>query len=165
MPPDLAVGIVLQGGSTVTSKRSLRGSTWVVIVLVGLLAAAVVIGEIIDAFGGTTPPIEVAVVVTEVVCIAYIILGLFFLPTIVGIYRRVDGLAVVVLLNIFLAWTLAGWVGALIRALGPTKAQVAAAAPVASLVISPDGRYWWDGRAWQSMPGTMASATTDLPEC
>lgn len=150
-----------------TSSRSNRGGTWVLIVLVGLLAAAVVIGEMIDAVAGTASPVEVAVVVTEVTFLAYLILGLFFLPTIVGIYRGVDGLAIVILLNVFLAWTLAGWVGALIRALGPTRAQVGASMPAAQVarpLVSPDGRHWWDGRAWQPMPGTSPTLPNDLPE-
>ena len=141
-----------------TSMRSIRVSTWVLIVLIGLPTAALVIGEMVDAGTGAMPPLDLAAIIIWVTFLTYAIIGIFFLPTIVGICRGVDGLAIVVLLNVFLAWTLAGWVGALIRALGPTRAQLAAsrsvATRVAPTVISPDGKHWWDGRAWQPMPGT-----------
>jgi hypothetical protein len=29
--------------------------------------------------------------------------------------------------------------------------------------ISPDGNYWWDGQAWQLMPGRVAAAATAQP--
>jgi hypothetical protein len=136
-------------------------------VLVGLPTVGVVVGEIIEIFTGGLPSLQLAVAVVEVTLLAYIILGIFFLPTIVGIARRVDGLTIVVLLNVFLAWTLAGWVGALIRALGPTKAQVAKSVSettkVAPPPISPDGNYWWDGRAWHPMPGTATLPPDSSP--
>jgi cytochrome c biogenesis protein CcdA len=43
-------------------------------------------------------------------------LGFYLLPTIVARNRRVANSAGIVLLNIFLGWTLLGWVGALIWA-------------------------------------------------
>src|SRR5689334_4058497 len=39
-----------------------------------------------------------------------------------------------------------------------------AAQPPPSPQISPDGHYWWDGRAWQPMPAAAAPAPTPAAE-
>jgi hypothetical protein len=43
-----------------------------------------------------------------------LVLGGYFLPTIVAIYRQHPNIAGILLLNLFLVWTLIGWVGALV---------------------------------------------------
>lgn len=46
---------------------------------------------------------------------------LYMLPTLVGAIRRVDGLALVCLVNLIGAPTGVGWVGAMIMAFGPKR--------------------------------------------
>src|SRR3954454_11788215 len=43
-------------------------------------------------------------------------LGLYFLPTIIALVRRVPDRGAVIVLNLFLGWTLIGWVVALAMA-------------------------------------------------
>jgi hypothetical protein len=45
-----------------------------------------------------------------------LILGLYFTPSIVGAVRKVPNTGSVVVLNVFLGWTLIGWVVALAMA-------------------------------------------------
>lgn len=45
-----------------------------------------------------------------------LLLGLYFTPTIVAIVRRVDHQGSVAVINIFLGWTLVGWVVSLAMA-------------------------------------------------
>ncbi|HWB93903.1 MAG TPA: superinfection immunity protein [Puia sp.] len=56
--------------------------------------------------------------------ITFLLLFPYFLPTIVAVVRRKSSAVGVFLLNLFLGWTLIGWIGALIWALssdrGPT---------------------------------------------
>ena len=44
-------------------------------------------------------------------------LALYFLPTIIAASRRATRMPVIVLVNVFLGWTLVGWVVALVLAL------------------------------------------------
>ena len=44
-------------------------------------------------------------------------LALYFLPTIIAVARKKSNLLLIVLLNVFLGWTVIGWVVALILAL------------------------------------------------
>ncbi|MCX6005136.1 MAG: superinfection immunity protein [Chloroflexi bacterium] len=43
-------------------------------------------------------------------------LALYFLPTIIAIVRKKSNLLLILLLNIFLGWTLVGWIIALVLA-------------------------------------------------
>jgi len=45
-----------------------------------------------------------------------ILIFVYFVPTILALVRRQHNFAAVVLLNLFLGWTLIGWVAALIGA-------------------------------------------------
>ena len=45
-----------------------------------------------------------------------VLLGLYFIPSIVGGVRKVPNIGSVVVLNLFLGWTLVGWVVALAMA-------------------------------------------------
>lgn len=45
-----------------------------------------------------------------------VFLALYFLPTIIAYHRRHRNLLAILILNIFLGWTLLGWVGALVWA-------------------------------------------------
>jgi Superinfection immunity protein len=46
---------------------------------------------------------------------------LYFLPTIIALLRKRAKPAVVILLNVFLGWTLIGWIAALIMSFGGTR--------------------------------------------
>jgi hypothetical protein len=45
-----------------------------------------------------------------------ILLGLYFIPSIVGAIRKVPNIGSIVVINLFLGWTLIGWVVALAMA-------------------------------------------------
>jgi hypothetical protein len=49
---------------------------------------------------------------------------LYFLPSLIGALRRVRGLGSVIVVNVFLGWTVIGWVVALAMACRSTKPQV-----------------------------------------
>jgi hypothetical protein len=53
---------------------------------------------------------------------------LFFVPTLIGLIRRVDGLGLVILVNLIGAPAFIGWPAALILAFGPRRPSTAAAA-------------------------------------
>jgi hypothetical protein len=48
--------------------------------------------------------------------LALFVLGLYFIPSIVGGVRKVPNIGSVVVLNFFLGWTVVGWVVALAMA-------------------------------------------------
>lgn len=52
----------------------------------------------------------------EIIILVSISLLIYFFPTIVGVLRRHKNTLAIGLLNLFLGWTLLGWVGALIWA-------------------------------------------------
>jgi len=90
-------------------------------------------------------------------------LAAYFAPTIVAYARNTSNKAGVLVLNLFLGWTFIGWVIALTMAAGGKVSgevetvivQNQAPAPPAvsgSPVLSPDGRFWWDGNAWKPLP-------------
>jgi hypothetical protein len=56
-----------------------------------------------------------------------VLAALFLLPTLIGLYRGVDALALVVLVNLIGAPTLIGWPAALILAFGPRRQPPATA--------------------------------------
>lgn len=87
----------------------------------------------------------------------------YFLPSIIAITRKLYSVGPVIIINTFLGWTFIGWVAALAMAFGETKNDLIArqtiqvfpaspAAPAAAPQYSPDGRYWWDGVSWRSVP-------------
>ena len=51
-----------------------------------------------------------------IVIIFLLIAGLYFVPTIVAMVRQVSNLGSVIVINLFLGWTLIGWVIALAMA-------------------------------------------------
>lgn len=70
----------------------------------------------------------------------------YLLPTLIGVIRGVDGLAVVFLVNLIGAPTGIGWLAALILAFGPRRLP-----PEPPLPWRPDGR---DGPAGLQIPAT-----------
>jgi hypothetical protein len=84
---------------------------------------------------------------------------IYLAPTIVAVARNTESIATTVVINVFLGWSLFGWVFALVTALGQTKAdnakltsllqQAASHPPPAAPILSPDGFYYWDGSAWR----------------
>jgi hypothetical protein len=77
--------------------------------------------------------------------------GLYLLPVLIGWARRTPDIAVVVMVNLLLGWTLIGWVAALVLALRPprpsgstvhvTQYNAPPAAPP-STVMPPSGTGW-----------------------
>jgi hypothetical protein len=51
-------------------------------------------------------------------------LGIYFLPTIIGVLRHVKNLIGIVLVNIFLGWTFLGWILTLVWSLVGSKGKV-----------------------------------------
>ena len=82
------------------------------------------------------------------------LIGLYFFPSIVASWRHHQA-ATVLIVNLFLGWTVVGWVVALAIAAG---SSVPAAAAIAAPHLSPDGKHYWDGRSWQPMPRTKATS-------
>ena len=89
----------------------------------------------------------------EVAVIVLVTLGLFFLvyflPAIVVLARRPERWRMIGLLDLLAGWTVIGWIVALALALtSPRPSSNATIRPV----LSPDGRWWWDGYAWRPVP-------------
>jgi hypothetical protein len=70
----------------------------------------------------------------------------FFLPTLIGLIRGVDRLALVFLVNLIGAPSFIGWPAALILAFGPRRLP-----PEPALPPQPDTTYWPPG-PWTSGP-------------
>ena len=90
-----------------------------------------------------------------------LVIGLifYFVPTAVAAARHCRNTRMVFLINLLTGWTTVGWVVALVLAFGPTRdepyssmgesyARSLGLAPT-KILLSPDGRHWWDGAAWQ----------------
>ena len=95
-----------------------------------------------------------------------IVLGLYFLPTIVALARHVPDRGTVIVVNTMLGWTLLGWVFSMAMAARSRQQPVyvlaaspaLAAQPVAAPAAPPAGWYrdptdaglerWWDGGGW-----------------
>src|SRR5437660_1260147 len=98
------------------------------------------------------------------------LVGFYFLPSIIAFSRHQQE-GMVFVLNFFLGWTLVGWVVALAISAGsksqPMVVQQSIAQPAGPSggpFVSPDGRYWWDGRVWQQMPRyPPAQSTPAMP--
>jgi hypothetical protein len=108
-----------------------------------------------------------------VVAVVVIVIGIaiYMLPTIVGATRKVVNIGSVFAINLFLGWTLVGWVVALAMALrtnpphaypqmwqGQMAPGVAPQGVPQPGVLAPPGWYpdpsnpsvrrWWDGHQW-----------------
>lgn len=79
-----------------------------------------------------------------------VLIVVFFLPTLIGLIRGVDRLALVFLVNLIGAPSFIGWPAALILAFGPRRLP-----PEPAFPPQPDTMYWppgpwtpgpWDGR-------------------
>ena len=53
-----------------------------------------------------------------------LLIGLYFVPTIVGYVRKKDNKMSILMLNLFLGWTLVGWVVSLVWAVSKDKVAV-----------------------------------------
>jgi len=98
---------------------------------------------------------------------------LYFLPTVVALVRKCDNTGPVVIINLFLGWTVIGWIVALAMAFGRSRSATYATqvvqvyapgsgqAPMQQQTgISPDGRYWWDGIAWRDTDASVPPFAT-----
>ena len=122
-----------------------------------------------DAAAGLTAAI--GAIIVALLWVVGIVLGAaaYFAPTIVGVLVRGRHLAAVIVLNVFLGWSLVGWVVALALAfMGkgepgtvvvlPSTSPAAAVGPAGFAPAlppvgarSPDGLYWWNGSGWESV--------------
>jgi Superinfection immunity protein/Protein of unknown function (DUF2510) len=93
---------------------------------------------------------------------------LYLLPTIVAVGRNTNSIATTILINLFLGWSLIGWVFAFVSAVGPTKkeravytsllTQAAAPRPASAPTFSPDGSHYWHDGAWKPVPTASSPA-------
>jgi Superinfection immunity protein len=91
--------------------------------------------------------------------VASLVIGLFVLtllyvaPTIVAASIRSRNLLAVVLVDVLLGWTVAGWIAAWVLCFSGGRQNVPSVAwPVQQPGLhglSPDGMFWWDGIAWR----------------
>jgi hypothetical protein len=89
-----------------------------------------------------------------------VILGLYFIPTIVAFTRGVPDRGAVVVLNLFLGWTFVGWVVSLSMAarsrpepivVVPQPVMIGQPAPQPGWYrdpSDPSAERWWDGARW-----------------
>ena len=83
---------------------------WVIVVLAAAWAAFLYKGLFISYNGD----IDISVLqVFMFVAVAAVSIGVYFLPTIIAAYRDIPSVGPVVVVNLFLGWTLLGWVVAL----------------------------------------------------
>ena len=84
----------------------------------------------------------------------FVILGLYFLPTIVAASRHRGAGWHTFWINLFWGWTILGWLIAWLLAFRDHRPAVVVVnppplvLPQADLVVAPDGRRWWSGFAW-----------------
>jgi hypothetical protein len=97
---------------------------------------------------------EIAAIVLVTVSLFFLV---YFLPAIVVLVRRPKRWQLVGLLDLLAAWTVIGWIVALVAAFAlPRPGSTSTGPPV----LSPDGRWWWDGYAWRPMPPAQSAAGT-----
>jgi hypothetical protein len=86
------------------------------------------------------------------------LVAIWLLPAIVAFARGHRHPWVILLLNLFFAWTGIVWLGTLIWALVGRPHHHVISGPPGSHVgmISPDGRWTWDGRRWVPLGGPPA---------
>jgi len=69
------------------------------------------------------PPLAGAIYDLSFLIALVVGLGLWLLPTIVALSRHTRRLTLVIVINLLLAWTIIGWVAALVLAFGPRRAD------------------------------------------
>ena len=97
------------------ARRTLK---WV-LGTVGVLGGLAVIGGMLPGPEPEPEPVPVGEFVVGLVGLVVLVVvlgGLYFLPTVIAMNRKAKRSAGIALLNLFLGWTLIGWVGALIWA-------------------------------------------------
>ena len=83
-----------------------------------------------------------------------VIVGIYFLPTIVAASRHRGAAWPTFWMNLFCGWTVVGWLIAWLVAFRDHRPAVVVVnppplvLPEADLVVAPDGRHWWSGFAW-----------------
>jgi hypothetical protein len=81
---------------------------------------------------------------------------LYFAPTLIALIRHHPAWGAILVLDLWLAWTIVGWLVLMRWACAPriiVNVGVYAPPPPpppppAPLLVAPDGRSWWDGFAW-----------------
>ena len=83
-----------------------------------------------------------------------VIVGMYFLPTIVATSRNRGAAWPTFWVNLFWGWTVVGWLIAWLLAFRDHRLAVVVVnppplvLPQADLVVAPDGRHWWSGFDW-----------------
>ena len=72
----------------------------------------------------------------------------YFLPSIVAFSRHKMNPGAAMVVNLFLGWTLIGWVVALAMAAGGLTREQAFGASRTEPQFSADRQWWWNGREW-----------------
>jgi hypothetical protein len=118
-----------------TGKHAhLRTGLWVLGILIGLFALAILFIKS-DEFSGM-------VVSTPFLLFGLFLLLLYFLPAIKAYRDKKTNKQAILALNIFLGWTVVGWVVALVWAYTQNDARnVVAVAPTPALLCSSCGKY------------------------
>lgn len=100
-----------------------------------------------------------------------VVLGLYFLPTIIASQRGVTNFGSIAVINLFLGWTLVGWVVALAMSFKDVPARDApvTASTNASTTGSPEAAaLGTDGSAYRNCPNcgrSMDRGATACPHC
>ena len=76
----------------------------------------------------------------------------YLTPGIVARKRHARKSTTVWLLDVFLGWTVIGWIIALAMAVGGGRGSGPARGLGSPAQVTSDGSLWWDGRMWQPMP-------------
>jgi len=104
-----------------------------------------------------------------------VVLGLYFIPTIVAFVRHVPDRGTVIVLNLFLGWTFIGWVVALSMAarsrpptmvVVPQPVMLGHASPQPGWYRDPSdpgAERWWDGVAWSEARRAPATPRSGPP--
>lgn len=69
------------------------------------------------------------IAVLVMIALILIVLGLYWLPSIIGYYRHVSRIFPVVVTNALLGWTVVGWLVALVMAMRAPRPSVGEPAP------------------------------------
>ena len=85
-----------------------------------------------------------------VVVVLLLLLGLYFLPTVVALLRKAPDRGTVIVINLFLGWTLVGWVSAL--AIASRSRIEPIIIPPSTIVVPP----WPQGMPVHPQPGPPA---------
>jgi T4 superinfection immunity protein len=143
----------------------LRGTNWLPLVLGGaILFGSLIVIQLAFLFGGLVSVLLFAWIATlrqlgappaayaVSALVGVLALIVYLTPAIVASKRHLRNSTTVWLLDVFLGWTVIGWIIALAMAVGGRRGSGPARGVGPPARVSPDRSLWWDGRRWQPMP-------------